>query len=464
MVANVLTALVMAVTVAMGPEEDRLRMAVRMGDAAGVKAALAAGADAYEKDHDGVSIAHLAVMFAESPVIRGMIAGGVEFKRLDVEGWSALDLLLWRDHVEADAVMALIEASVDRRQDPDASPLATAAAAKDEVLMRHLLAAGFEPTAPNDQWSPLAYAIAHGSPGSVRVLIEAGANIQADVMAGHSPLHLAAIRHDAAARPIIAALVAAGVDPDILDGQGFTPLSLAALHDCTHAAEALLDGGAEINLPCWNGETALTLAAGYASLPMVELLISRGANVNTSNDVGGTALIAALTTGDPTQLLQRLHEWEWATLSVEEAITRVERRNIEGVIRALLDAGANPNSHGTHYWSPLAYAAHMWDFNDLHTAAEHARGDNPMDVRIDGRSGIDPHLTNLWERFSHTHDPVRIATMLVEKGAMRYTDTDADPLDVAAQRTDARRIPMIALIRTAPQAERPKPPPSRGRF
>ncbi len=462
MVSSVLMALVMAV--AMGPEEDRLAEAIRRGDAAAVKVALDAGADAYWEDRDGVSLVHLASLFAEGPVIQNMIAGGVDFNRVDYFGWSALDLMLWKDQVDAGAVMALIEARVDSRRDPNGSPLASIAAATNEDLTRRLIAAGFAIDGNHGGWRPLSYAVVYGSAGSVKALIEAGALDGDGDEFGRSMLHQAAVRMDAEGGPVVAALVAAGIDPDVLDDQGFSPLGMSALSDCKLVAAALLDAGADVNLANWRGETALTLAAGYGSSDLVELLIARGADVNAANDTGGTALIAALTTGDPAQLLQRLHDWGWATLTMEEAIARVERRNVEGVIRALLEAGADPNAHGTRHWSPLAYAAHLWNFKNLRRSAADAHGDDPLALERDGLEGLDPTVSGLWEKFAEAHDPVIIARLLIEKGAKRFTNAGADPLNVAAQRMDARRMPLIEVLRSAETAEGRQTPPRRRRF
>jgi Ankyrin repeats (3 copies) len=58
----------------------------------------------------------------------------------------------------------------------------------------------------------------------------------------------------------VAALIAAGADPNALDKSGVAPLHRAARTRCAAAVKALLDGGADIELRNKNGSTAIMLA------------------------------------------------------------------------------------------------------------------------------------------------------------------------------------------------------------
>jgi ankyrin repeat protein len=78
---------------------------------------------------------------------------------------------------------------------------------------------------------------------------------------------------------VVRALLAAGGDPDA-PGFGETPLHWAASSDDVDVAEALLDGGADIEAPGGSiAGTPLANAVGYGCWHVARLLVARGARV-----------------------------------------------------------------------------------------------------------------------------------------------------------------------------------------
>lgn len=93
---------------------------------------------------------------------------------------------------------------------------------------------------------------------------------------------------------IIRALAAAGVDMNIRDSRGFTPLVLAAYYGSRDGVAALVKAGADVNLPDERqGNTALMSVAFKGHDDIAELLIEAGADVNARNKAGQTALMTA---------------------------------------------------------------------------------------------------------------------------------------------------------------------------
>jgi uncharacterized protein len=104
-------------------------------------------------------------------------------------------------------------------------------------------------------------------PDMIRLLIAAGADVDARNVNGHTPLHLAAYP-DA-----VRALVDAGADLEARANDGGTPLHLAAeTPDRGDVMAALLDAGAKVNAVNAKGRTPLDIAVMRAEDDKVELL------------------------------------------------------------------------------------------------------------------------------------------------------------------------------------------------
>ena len=111
---------------------------------------------------------------------------------------------------------------------PDDPALLDAARSGDAAAVRSLLREGADPNAARgDGMSALHLAAEGGSLEVVRVLIDAGARVEATTsIGGYTPLHVASANAHA---PVVEALLDAGADPEVVTtNTGVTPLHLAA--------------------------------------------------------------------------------------------------------------------------------------------------------------------------------------------------------------------------------------------
>jgi uncharacterized protein len=101
---------------------------------------------------------------------------------------------------------------------------------------------------------------------------------------GEAALHIVTRARDLA---WLSFLLSRSAKPDIRDGQGATPLMIAAQLGFIEGAQALLGRGASVDLTNNSGETPLIRAVQVRDAVMVRLLLTSGANPNKTDNVAG---------------------------------------------------------------------------------------------------------------------------------------------------------------------------------
>ena len=162
---------------------------------------------------------------------------------------------------------------------PD-SPVADAAMRRDGAKLRLLLKQGADVNAAQgDGMTALHWAATHGDVEEARMLIYAGARVDALTRNGnYTPLHLASRAGHVTA---IRALLETGADANAKTSSGgATPLHFAAAQGNTESIAALLDKGATVDARegAWE-QTPLMWAAAYNRVSAIKALIERGANI-----------------------------------------------------------------------------------------------------------------------------------------------------------------------------------------
>jgi len=202
------------------------------------------------------------------------------------------------------ALRSLVKTSDANTKDArESTPLMYAAAYGSIDAMRMLIDAGADVNAKN-AFDATALMWCANDLAKVRLLVEKGANVNARSKAGRTPLviaaahdgnlevvkllvergaNLAAPRERASKREDAAPI--ASIPPSKL-GEA-TPLTAAADANDTATVRYLVEKGADINASNGLGDTALILAASHGNVDVIKLLLSKGADVNAVDTPDG---------------------------------------------------------------------------------------------------------------------------------------------------------------------------------
>jgi ankyrin repeat protein len=162
--------------------------------------------------------------------------------------------------------------------------------------------------------TPMMQAAAIGSLQAVKLLIDAGADVNA-----RNGLDLTPLIYGAFETEKVKLLVAAGADVNAKSKAGRTPLIAAATRpNAAESVRLLLSKGADSNATEPTGSNALTQAARSNDLESVRLLVGKTKDVNAGDVFGFTALVHATAHGNA------------------------------AMVKLLLEKGANPNTTFDH--------------------------------------------------------------------------------------------------------------------
>ncbi|MDE0082469.1 MAG: ankyrin repeat domain-containing protein [Gammaproteobacteria bacterium] len=438
--------LVLAAAHPPGARAQTVLDAAQAGDGATLVTLLASGADVNAAAGDGMTALHLAAEHGHSEVVATLLDGGADVSAVTRIG-SYTPLHLAGRRGDGAAVEALLRAGADPNAlttSSRATPLHLAAGAIDGTrAVEALLRAGADPNAREGSagQTPLMFAAAANEGASVRALIDAGGDpgirtesrdvlrslaldreatrrLRESVaeMRGGSDVELTPAQVQEVIRSqrefLRSGFEVGEVDrytlanvrsdypggPDVIRppfrevvvGQTgrMTALLHAARDGHVAAAEALLDGGADIDQVSADGTSPLLIATLNGQFDLALVLIERGADPNLASATeGSTPLFATLQT-------------QWAPKSnyPQPRAHDAQRSEYMDVLAALLEAGANPN---------VRLKAHLWYWEyglnkmgiDLTGATPFYRAAFAQDLpamRLLAEYGADPDIPTVW--------------------------------------------------------------------
>jgi ankyrin repeat protein len=296
-----------------------------------------------------------------------MIQSGADVNEAQPDGTRPIHWAVYR--VDYELIEQLIgrNASVDVINQLGSTPLAEAVKVQDARIVQMLLDAGADADSANHEGqTALMLAIRSGDVAILETLMAAGANVNAvEQVQDQTPLMWAAAAGDNAAE-MVALLIESGADvnararftdwPSQITSEprwqyhaygGLTALLYAARGGCGRCVEALIEGGADIDLPTPEGATALMVALDNQHYDVGALLLDLGANPHAWDVYGRTALYIAVDQknrgGGGGGFGGRGGRGGDLPLDVPDGPQGPEVTSMD-IITALLDAGVDPNT------------------------------------------------------------------------------------------------------------------------
>ena len=352
--------------------------AAKVGDRDAVRVLLAEGADREWCKPGGrpedLSPLCVAAKEGHREAVQEMLSTSNGTRTREAMAIKALHIAAWWGH--EDTVEALLEEvprEVLRGCDEASRALMKAARVGHRGIVERLLAAGLDVDAESDGCTPLQEASLSGRFDVVDYLLTAGADVNKETESVQStPLSLATITRE---REVVKLLLSAGAEVDKSDEVGNFPLLAECMRGDSELIKLLVDAGAKVDkMRDRDGVTPLMAAANQGHRKVVQLLVDAGATVDKADRDGRTALFFGL--DDHMEAVQLLLD---RGADLDRAVnccqglgaTRLHwasKVGLLGMVRSLLDAGADVNRQDFSGETPLHWAARGG--NDCSAVAE----------------------------------------------------------------------------------------------
>lgn len=248
-------------------------------------------------------------------------------------------------------------ASKDSIRLRDRSPLLWAVQNNSVDRVKLLLDAGANIQSRDDRGqTSLWWAVEKSNVAMVKLLLDRGANVELKDKKDRTPLHWAVQKGKV---DIVKQLLNANANIESKDDNGETPLWRAARSGVVAIVKLLLNAGANTESKDSYGHTLLSWAEYYENVGMVKLLLNAGANIELKDTRGRTLLWEAARNGNVNMVRLLLHAGaniESKDDNGQTPLWRAARSGDMAIVKLLVDRGADVGSLD-HDQTPLGWAA-----------------------------------------------------------------------------------------------------------
>nr|XP_019936155.1 PREDICTED: ankyrin-3-like [Paralichthys olivaceus] len=265
------------------------------------------------QDNHGHTALHSAASRGHIEIVRALVKAGAPIHSLDLFDKTPIDLAAEHEHV--DVVKVLLKEEAKQTESHTQDMILHRAAMQDNWrLAELLLQSGAAVNARNNhEKTPLFYTVARSNEKTTTVLLNAGAEVDHDVIneaiehKQESILHLllanargalseeelgsalfSAVRQNQ--HGMVTTLIDSGANVNLCDTQGYTALLLAAELGHFEVFRVLLEKQAKMDATLRDRSSALHLAVHSGSVPLVQTLLEKGSDPNIAGPKGQQAL------------------------------------------------------------------------------------------------------------------------------------------------------------------------------
>nr|OQO32604.1 hypothetical protein B0A51_00168 [Rachicladosporium sp. CCFEE 5018] len=327
------------------PQGNALHWASKQGNAMGVRALLAAGADV-DSRNDGFALS-AAIGNGHVHVVQILLDAGIDVNRQHRVGGSALYSASEKGNENLVQMLLRTGADVNAQGSNCRTALLAATTRGNEKIVQLLLDAGAHVNPRGECLeSPLYAASANGHETLVQMLLDAGASVNDHRDGGHGLALYAAIsnKHE----KIVPRLLSAGADVNIPTWDS-SALQLASITGGESVVQALLDAGADVNAQGLRG-SALQVASTRVGrgVIVVQMLLRAGADVNAWGPQGSALQLASKNffEGGVLEILLDAGADVNAQGPAGSALQLASEHGSEEAVQILLDMGADVNAQG----------------------------------------------------------------------------------------------------------------------
>ncbi|XP_071118922.1 uncharacterized protein [Haliotis cracherodii] len=351
--------------------------------------------DVSVKDNQGQTALHLLPHYSidEAKKISYLLKAGADINAVDDKGATPLHVAAAEGCLASVEPLIKYKADISSRDTDGLTVLHRAAQSltDSEAIIELLIAKGANVNMrDNSGLTAICHAAEHGTLNSLQILVANGADMFVRSSTGETVLHMAVKKYHMPLEKV-EFLMERGVNVNLLDCSGTSPLHYAALETSYETVKFLVENGANIQCANDSGTTPLhnAVESTINRKQKVEFLIKQGADVFAADKNGDTPLHVA--TDGSFELLELLivdlnidisnTDKQGNTLLYRAAMSS---RDIKSKALLLLDKGADINATGKHGWSLIHWAICLGSGEDLEKLLE--RGARASSIDEDGSS------------------------------------------------------------------------------